>query len=158
MTQKPWNLTNSHSRALRRPCVQNSYGSYQWGPLSSGKKSSGSFSCFYQEFGHYQTKPALLPLEALRKKKRKRQTELRNYITLCSSVWKKASTLVLIWGQTAVLRAFYLSCWRCSPLLHRQPPVAQSPRLQSPGRCSSLSSAELQDWESWDWHAARDAG
>lgn len=68
------------------------------------------------------------------------------------------SMLVLIWGQTADFCDIYLSCWRRSPLLPRRPPVAQSPRLQSPGRCSSLSSAELQDWESWDWQAAKEAG
>lgn len=82
--------------------------------------------------------------------------------TLTSAVVRELdqaeSTLALIWDQTAVLCDIYLSCWRCSPLLRRQPPVAQSPRLLSPGRCSSLSSAELQDWESWDWHTAKDAG
>lgn len=83
---EPLNLTNSQ-RALWQPCTQNSYGSYQWGPLSSGKKSSGSFSCFYQEFGRYQTKPALPPLEALGKEKKRRQIELCCYFNLWPCVW-----------------------------------------------------------------------
>lgn len=82
MTPKPLNPTNSQELQLQG--VQNSHGSYRWGPLFSGKKNSGSFSCFYQEFGHYQTRLVLL-LEALEKKER--QTELHFNIILHSRVW-----------------------------------------------------------------------
>lgn len=44
-----WHRTGCHSGSQS-----------QWGPLSSGKKNSGSFSCFYQEFDLHQKKPVLL--------------------------------------------------------------------------------------------------